>query len=56
MVDDAQAARPHKVDGRLVEPKRAVPQRVRIYLLPGWKYNLLSVYYLPYLTLQVEKL
>jgi hypothetical protein len=39
MVDDAQAARPHKVDGRLVEPKRAVPQRVRIYLLPGWNWN-----------------
>jgi hypothetical protein len=32
MVDDAQAARPHKVDGRLVEPKRAVPPKVRIYL------------------------
>ncbi|XP_021933637.1 heterogeneous nuclear ribonucleoprotein A1, A2/B1 homolog isoform X2 [Zootermopsis nevadensis] len=27
MVDDAQAARPHKVDGRLVEPKRAVPHK-----------------------------
>ncbi|XP_049945974.1 heterogeneous nuclear ribonucleoprotein A1, A2/B1 homolog [Schistocerca serialis cubense] len=26
MVDDAQAARPHKVDGRVVEPKRAVPR------------------------------
>ncbi|KFM61723.1 Heterogeneous nuclear ribonucleoprotein 87F, partial [Stegodyphus mimosarum] len=26
MVDDAQAARPHKVDGREVEPKRAVPR------------------------------
>lgn len=28
MVDDAQAARPHKVDGREVEPKRAVPREV----------------------------
>ncbi|XP_055677542.1 heterogeneous nuclear ribonucleoprotein 87F-like isoform X2 [Lutzomyia longipalpis] len=27
MVDDAQAARPHKVDGRVVEPKRAVPRQ-----------------------------
>ncbi|XP_035209641.1 heterogeneous nuclear ribonucleoprotein A1, A2/B1 homolog [Stegodyphus dumicola] len=26
MVDDAQAARPHEVDGREVEPKRAVPR------------------------------
>ena len=26
MVDDAQANRPHKVDGREVEPKRAVPR------------------------------
>ena len=26
MVDEAQAARPHKVDGREVEPKRAVPR------------------------------
>lgn len=26
MVDDAQAARPHKIDGREVEPKRAVPR------------------------------
>ncbi|XP_076341871.1 heterogeneous nuclear ribonucleoprotein A1, A2/B1 homolog isoform X1 [Tachypleus tridentatus] len=26
MVDDAQAARPHKVDDRVVEPKRAVPR------------------------------
>ncbi|KAG8188280.1 hypothetical protein JTE90_012113 [Oedothorax gibbosus] len=25
-VDDAQAARPHKIDGREVEPKRAVPR------------------------------
>jgi hypothetical protein len=37
MVDDAQAARPHKVDGRLVEPKRAVPQRVKTYIQPGSK-------------------
>ena len=26
MVDQAQKARPHKVDGREVEPKRAVPR------------------------------
>ncbi|XP_075231960.1 heterogeneous nuclear ribonucleoprotein A1, A2/B1 homolog isoform X2 [Lycorma delicatula] len=26
MVDDAQNSRPHKVDGRVVEPKRAVPR------------------------------
>lgn len=30
MVDAAQKARPHKVDGREVEPKRAVPREVRI--------------------------
>lgn len=28
MVDDAQAARPHTIDGREVEPKRAVPREV----------------------------
>lgn len=28
MVDDAQGARPHKIDGRTVEPKRAVPKTV----------------------------
>ena len=33
MVDDAQAARPHKVDGREVEPKRAVPRDVIIFLI-----------------------
>jgi len=33
MVDDAQAARPHRVDGREVEPKRAVPRDVRINLV-----------------------
>ncbi|XP_017493135.1 PREDICTED: heterogeneous nuclear ribonucleoprotein 87F-like [Rhagoletis zephyria] len=27
MVDDAQNARPHKIDGRVVEPKRAVPRQ-----------------------------
>lgn len=27
MVDDAQQARPHRVDGRVVEPKRAVPRQ-----------------------------
>ncbi|XP_055375407.1 heterogeneous nuclear ribonucleoprotein 87F-like [Condylostylus longicornis] len=27
MVDDAQKNRPHKVDGRVVEPKRAVPRQ-----------------------------
>lgn len=30
MVDAAQAARPHKVDGREVEPKRAVPREVSL--------------------------
>lgn len=29
-VDAAMAARPHKVDGRLVEPKRAVSREVNI--------------------------
>ncbi len=32
MVDAAQKARPHKVDGREVEPKRAVPREVREFL------------------------
>lgn len=27
MIDDAQNARPHKIDGRVVEPKRAVPRQ-----------------------------
>ncbi|KDR18962.1 Heterogeneous nuclear ribonucleoprotein A1, A2/B1-like protein [Zootermopsis nevadensis] len=27
MVDDAQNSRPHRVDGRIVEPKRAVPRQ-----------------------------
>uniref|UniRef100_A0A336K824 CSON000731 protein n=1 Tax=Culicoides sonorensis TaxID=179676 RepID=A0A336K824_CULSO len=27
MVDDAQKQRPHKIDGRVVEPKRAVPRQ-----------------------------
>ncbi|KRT78902.1 RNA binding protein, partial [Oryctes borbonicus] len=27
MVDDAQNSRPHRVDGRVVEPKRAVPRQ-----------------------------
>ena len=30
MVDDAQANRPHVIDGRTVEPKRAIPRNVRI--------------------------
>lgn len=33
MVDDAQSARPHKVDGREVEPKRAVPREVSLVFL-----------------------
>ena len=33
MVDDAQAARPHRVDGREVEPKRAVPRDVSLALV-----------------------
>lgn len=32
MVDDAQKARPHKVDGRVVEPKRAVPRQGNIIM------------------------
>lgn len=28
MVDDAQAHRPHVIDGRTVEPKRAIPRNV----------------------------
>jgi heterogeneous nuclear ribonucleoprotein A1/A3 len=27
MVDDAQNARPHKIDGRVIEPKRAIPRQ-----------------------------
>lgn len=30
-VDEAMKARPHKVDGRVVEPKRAVSREVKIY-------------------------
>lgn len=30
MVDDAMANRPHKIDGREVETKRAVPRDVNI--------------------------
>lgn len=30
-VDDAMKARPHKVDGRVVEPKRAVSREVKLY-------------------------
>lgn len=33
MVDAAQIARPHKVDGREVEPKRAVPREVCFYFI-----------------------
>lgn len=33
MVDEAQKARPHKVDGREVEPKRAVPREVCYYFM-----------------------
>lgn len=31
MVDDAMANRPHNIDGRVVETKRAVPREVRIF-------------------------
>lgn len=31
-VDDAMNARPHKVDGRVVEPKRAVSREVKMYI------------------------
>lgn len=34
MVDAAQASRPHKVDGREVEPKRAVPREVSLLSIP----------------------
>lgn len=32
MVDDAMANRPHKIDGREVETKRAVPRDVSVQL------------------------
>lgn len=32
MVDDAQNSRPHRVDGRVVEPKRAVPRQGKIMI------------------------
>lgn len=32
-VDAAMDARPHKVDGRLVEPKRAVSREVRTFVM-----------------------
>ena len=32
-VDDAQNNRPHKIDGRTVEPKRAVPREVGCFIL-----------------------
>ena len=30
MVDDAQKARPHKIDGKTVETKRAMPREVSL--------------------------
>lgn len=36
-VDDAMNARPHKVDGRVVEPKRAVSREVKTGLRPERK-------------------
>lgn len=33
MVDDAMSNRPHKIDGREVETKRAVPRDVSIFNL-----------------------
>lgn len=33
MVDAAMSARPHKIDGREVESKRAVPREVSLYCL-----------------------
>lgn len=33
-VDLAMGARPHKVDGRVVEPKRAVSREVCLFTLP----------------------
>lgn len=32
MVDDAQSNRPHRVDNRVVEPKRAVPRTVSFFI------------------------
>jgi heterogeneous nuclear ribonucleoprotein A1/A3 len=37
MVDDAQNARPHRVDGRVVEPKRAVPRQVSVKRLAVYR-------------------
>lgn len=50
MVDDAQKARPHKVDGRVVEPKRAVPRQGKnsIYLLP-FKFIYTYMYIITYM-------
>lgn len=38
MVDDAQANRPHVIDGRTVEPKRAIPRNVRILKFSNYTY------------------
>ena len=37
MVDDAQNARPHVIDKREVEPKRAVPREVIVYFISSEK-------------------
>lgn len=37
-VDEAMDARPHKVDGRLVEPKRAVSREVSLFFLVWFLY------------------
>ena len=34
MVDDAQKARPHKIDGKVVDTKRAMPREV--CFVPNW--------------------
>jgi len=44
MVDEAQAARPHRVDGREVEPKRAVPRDVSWFSC--WLFCTLCSYFL----------
>lgn len=41
MVDEAQAHRPHRIDGRVVEPKRAVPRTVSVSQV-DWKNFILN--------------
>ena len=49
MVDDAQSARPHRVDGREVEPKRAVPRDVlKPFKFTSLKSSLFTCYFKTY--------